>query len=163
MRGSDKVILILNKLLTGELSAADQYFVHSRMLENWGYNVLHQRLEHERMEELEHAGRLINRILFLEGVPDVQSREALNIGSTVEKILANDLAYELVVVANLKEAIALCEAERDYDTRRILVDLLQETEEDHVHWLEKQNGLLAKLGLNNYLQSAAGELSGGAS
>lgn len=163
MRGSQKVISVLNKLLTGELTAADQYFVHARMLENWGFKVLYERIEHERHDELEHAGLLINRILFLEGVPDVASRAALRIGSDVPGMLANDLAYELEVVEELKAAIALCESERDYDTRRILVHLLEETEQDHVRWLEVQVGLVAKLGLNNYLQSAAGELSSSAS
>jgi len=159
MRGSQKVISVLNKLLTGELSAADQYFVHARMLENWGFKVLYERIEHERHDELDHAGLLINRILFLEGVPDVASRAALRIGKDVPSMLANDLAYELEVVEELKAAIALCEAERDYDTRRILVHLLEETEQDHVHWLEQQVGLLDRLGLKNYLQSAAGALS----
>lgn len=159
MRGSQKVISVLNKLLTGELTAADQYFVHARMLENWGFKVLCERIEHERHDELDHAGLLINRILFLEGVPDVASRAALRIGKDVPSMLANDLAYELEVVEELKAAIALCEAERDYDTRRILVHLLEETEQDHVHWLEQQVGLLDRLGLKNYLQSAAGPLS----
>ena len=163
MRGSQKVISILNKLLTGELTAADQYFVHARMLENWGFKVLYQRIEHERHDELEHAGLLINRILFLEGVPDVASRAPLRIGADVAKMLANDLAYELEVVEELKSAIALCEAERDYDSRRLLVHLLEETEQDHVRWLEVQVGLLEKLGQKNYLQSAVGELASSAS
>ncbi|MBR9972345.1 bacterioferritin [Magnetospirillum sulfuroxidans] len=163
MQGSQKVISILNKLLTGELTAADQYFVHARMLENWGFKVLHARIEHERHDELEHAGLLINRILFLEGTPDVASRSALRIGADVPKMLANDLAYELEVVEELKSAIAVCESERDYDTRRILVHLLEETEQDHVRWLEVQVGLIEKLGLKNYLQSAAGELASSAS
>ena len=163
MHGSGKVISILNKLLTGELTAADQYFVHARMLHNWGFNVLYERIEHERNDELDHAGRLINRILFLEGIPDVASRAPLSLGADVPAMMDNDLAYELTVVKELKDAIALCESERDFETRRILVDLLEETEQDHVHWLEVQVGLIQKLGLDNYLQSAAGTLSSSAS
>jgi bacterioferritin len=159
MQGKKTVIDELNKLLTGELSAADQYFIHSRMYENWGFSVLYERIEHERVEELEHATKLIRRILFLEGTPDVASRGALKIGATVPEMLRSDLEYELGVVAALKSAIALTEAEQDYDTRRILVELLQDTEEDHTHWLEQQLGLIDKVGLHNYLQSAIGQLS----
>lgn len=155
MKGNDRVIAELNKLLTGELSAADQYFIHSRMYENWGLTALYERVEHERVEELDHAAKLIQRILFLEGVPDVASRAALAIGADVPQMLANDLAYELEVVASLRAAIALCEREQDYDSRRILVDLLRDTEEDHTYWLEQRIGLIAKMGLENFLQSAA--------
>ncbi|OAN53187.1 bacterioferritin [Paramagnetospirillum marisnigri] len=159
MQGSAKVIASLNALLTGELTAADQYFIHSRMLQNWGFQVLYQRIEHEHHDELDHADALIKRILFLEGVPDVASRAALNVGADVPAMLKNDLALEISVVAELKAAIALCEIERDYDTRRILVKMLEDTEEDHAHWLEIQIGLIERLGLKNYLQSAAGGLS----
>ena len=162
MQGKKTVIDELNKLLTGELSAADQYFIHSRMYENWGLSALYERLEHERVEELDHASRLIRRILFLEGVPDVASRGRLNIGATVPEMMKSDLAYELSVVAALRGAIALCEAEQDYDSRRILVDLLEDTEEDHTHWLEIQLGLIGKIGLANYQQSAMGKPSSNA-
>ena len=155
MRGSKTVIDTLNKLLTGELTAADQYFIHSRMYENWGLSTLYERLEHEREEELEHASKLIRRILFLEGVPDVASRAPLNIGGTVPDMMKNDLAYELAVVAALRKAIVLAETEQDFDTRRILVELLVDTE-DHTFWLEQQLGLIDKVGLPNYLQSAIG-------
>lgn len=157
MKGNARVIDTLNKLLTDELSAADQYFIHSRMYENWGFQALYHRIEHERVEELEHASRLIRRILFLEGVPDVQSRAALKIGSTVPEMLQSDLDYELAVVKNLRDAIALCETERDYDTRRILTGLLYDTEEDHTLWLEQQLRLIALAGLENYQQSAMDE------
>ena len=154
MQGKKSVIDALNALLTGELSASDQYFIHSRMYENWGFGALHERIEHERVEELEHAGKLINRILFLEGTPDIASRAALTIGATVPEMLRSDLDYELSVVAALRHSIALCESEQDFETRRILVELLEETEEDHTHWLEIQLGLIDKIGLHNYLQSA---------
>lgn len=159
MKGKANVVGELNRLLTGELSAADQYFIHSRMYENWGFRELYQRIEHERVEELEHASHLIRRILFLEGVPDVASRAPLKIGATVPEMLKNDLDYEIAVVGALRKAIALCETEQDYETRRILGDLLENTEQDHAYWLEIQLGLIAKIGLENYLQTAAGKLS----
>jgi bacterioferritin len=155
MKGVQSVIDRLNKLLTGELTAADQYFIHSRMYQNWGFQKLYARLEHERVEELEHAAKLIQRILFLEGVPDVASRAPLAIGSDVPSMIKNDLAYELQVVAALKEAIAHCEQAQDYDTRRLLGELLDDTENDHTHWLEQQLFLINAMGLNNYAQSAA--------
>ncbi|NFV78598.1 bacterioferritin [Magnetospirillum aberrantis] len=160
MQGIPSVIERLNKLLTGELTAADQYFIHSRMYQNWGFGKLYERLEHERVEELEHAAKLIQRILFLEGVPDVASRAPLAIGSDVPSMIKNDLAYELQVVAALKEAIAHCEQVQDYDTRRLLGELLDDTENDHTHWLEQQLFLINAMGLANYAQSAAGGLSG---
>jgi len=156
MKGSPKVIDTLNHLLTGELTAADQYFIHSRMYENWGLFALYERIEHERVEELDHAAQLIRRILFLEGVPDGATRKPLRIGATVPEMLGNDLTYELEVVAALRAAIALCETESDFESRRILVGLLEDTEEDHTHWLEQQLGLIDKIGLPNYLQSATG-------
>ena len=154
MQGKKSVIDELNTLLTGELSAADQYFIHSRMYQNWGFGALYERIEHERIEELEHASKLINRILFLEGMPDVASRAALTIGATVPEMLRSDLDYEMSVVAALRRSIALCESEQDFETRRILIELLKETEEDHTHWLEIQLGIIDKIGLHNYLQSA---------
>lgn len=158
MQGIPSVIDRLNKLLTGELSAADQYFIHSRMYENWGFKKLYERLEHERVEELDHASRLIRRILFLEGTPNVAARSALAIGSDVPSMMANDLAYELSVVAALKEVIAHCEQVQDYETRHLLRELLADTENDHTHWLEQQLFLIKSLGLANYQQSATGDL-----
>lgn len=159
MQGSKKVIDELNHLLRGDLTASDQYFIHSRMYENWGFRKLYERLEHEREEELVHASRLIRRILFLGGVPNVASRDPLKIGLNVPEMLQNDLDFELGVVKDLRKAIVLCEGEQDFETRRILVELLNETEEDHAHWLEVQLSLISKIGLQNYLQSAAGDIS----
>jgi bacterioferritin len=153
MKGNQKVIDTLNKLLTNELSAADQYFIHARMYEDWGLNKLFERIKHESEEELEHATALVQRILFLEGLPDVASREALNIGKDVASMLTSDLAIEYDVGRQLKEAIALCEAEKDFQTREILEVLLKDTEEDHTYWLEMQLGLIDKVGIQNYLQS----------
>jgi len=153
MKGNQNVIDTLNTLLTGELSAADQYFVHSRMYQDWGLQKLFERLEHESKEELEHAAKLVERILFLEGQPDVAARAPLRIGKDVPGMLKSDLALELEVVTALKDAIALCESSKDYQTREILEELLKDTEEDHTYWLEKQLGLIDKIGLQNYLQS----------
>lgn len=153
MQGNPIVIDTLNKLLTGEMSAADQYFIHSRMYQDWGLDKLHERIKHEAEEELLHATRLVERILFLEGTPDVASREALRIGKDVPEMLQNDLTYELEVVAALKDAIGICESYQDFQTREIIEELLKDTEEDHTYWLERQLGLIDKLGLPNYLQS----------
>lgn len=153
MKGSAKVLAYLNKQLTAELSAADQYFVHSRMYEDWGLEKLFERLKHETEEELEHATVLVQRILFLEGIPDVASRDALTIGKNVPEMLQNDLQSEYAVGAMLKEGIALCEIEKDYESREILEKLLEDTEVDHTWWLEQQLGLIDKVGLQNYLQS----------
>lgn len=153
MRGNTKVIDILNTLLTGELSASDQYFIHSRMYQDWGLNKLFERISHEQEEELQHADALIQRILFLQGIPDVASRDPLRIGADVKNMLENDLKLELEVVSALKDAIKITEQEQDYQTREILEVLLKDTEEDHTYWLEKQLGLIDKIGLENYLQS----------
>jgi len=153
MKGNAKVITQLNKLLTGELSAADLYFVQSRMYGDWGLSKLFERLKHEAEEELEHASALIERVLFLEGTPDVFARDALKIGSAVPDMLQNGLEAECAVAANLKSAIEICEAEKDYQTREILEVLLKDTEEDHTYWLEQQIGLIDKVGLQNYIQS----------
>lgn len=156
MKGSKKVIDALNALLTHELSAADQYFIHSQMYEDFGLKELYERLKHEQEEELDHAKQLVERILFLEGTPDVGPRAKLNIGTDVPSMLKNDLEYELAVVAELKDVIELCENERDYQSRNILIGLLEDTEEDHTYWLEQQLGLIEKVGLENYIQSKMG-------
>jgi len=127
------------------------------MYENWGFQALYNRIEHEREEELEHASRLIRRILFLEGTPDIASRAKLKIGSTVPEMLKSDLDYELAVVGKLKAAIALCEREEDFETRRVLTGLLYDTEQDHTLWLEQQLRLIEMTGLENYQQSAMAE------
>ncbi len=153
MKGDAKVIEYLNKLLAGELTAIDQYFVHSRMYENWGLKKLYERIEHERTDEVGHATQLIQRTLFLEGTPNLGARDPLRIGKDVSGMLKNDLDLELGVVSALKEAIAYCETARDYETREILRKMLEDTEEDHAHWLEQQLWLIEKTGLQNYLQS----------
>ena len=153
MKGNPEIIDVLNQLLTNELSAMDQYFVHARMYEDWGLNTLFERINHESDDERGHASKLIQRILFLEGTPDVAKRAALNIGSVPKQMLENDLQYEYKVADDLRNAIALCEKHGDYQTREILGVLLDETESDHMYWLEKQIGLIEKIGLQNYLQT----------
>jgi len=153
MKGKQSIIDVLNSLLAGELSAMDQYFIHSRMYDDWGLSKLYDRIGHEMEDETGHADQMIKRILFLEGTPNMVKRDALNIGSTVPEMLKSDLDLEYSVVKNLKAAIALCETERDYETRAMLVRQLEDTEEDHAYWLEKQLGLIDKIGLENYLQA----------
>jgi bacterioferritin len=154
MKGNETIIKHLNALLAGELTAIDQYFIHSRMYEDWGYTKLFERIKHEHEEETEHATRLIQRILFLEGTPDMTKRiPEIKVGKTVPKMLKNDLKLEYLVVDHLRDVIAICEKEGDYETREILEVLLDDTEEDHAYWLEQQLGLIEHIGLNNYLQS----------
>ena len=157
MKGNTKVLDVLQKLLGGELVARDQYFLHSRMYDDWGLQKLYERISHEMDDETQHADALIRRILFLEGTPDLSDFPAPRIGATVPEMLQNDLDLEYEVVGDLREAIAVCEAEKDYQTREILEVMLADTEEDHAYWLEKQLGLIEKLGLENYLQSQAGD------
>ncbi len=153
MKGNDQVITHLNTLLAGELSAIDQYFIHSRMYQNWGFSKLYERIAHEVLDETNHADALIKRILFLEGTPDLSKRDPLHVGSTVEAMLKNDLALELQVVADLRKVMAFCESVQDYRTREILQAMLKDTEDDHAHWLEQQLGMIERIGLQNYLQS----------
>ena len=153
MKGEIKVLEHLNHLLAGELAAIDQYFIHARMYQEWGFPKLAEHVGHEMQEEQSHAGLLITRILFLEGTPDMTTRQPLHIGKDVPEMLRNDLALEYRVIDELKTVIAHCEAVRDFETRNLLLGLLRDTEEDHARWLEIQLGLIDKVGLANYQQS----------
>lgn len=153
MKGNANVIAALNTLLASELSAMDQYFIHSEMYQDWGLNKLYERIGHEFEDEKGHAKLLIGRILFLEGTPDLVTRDPIHVGKDVPEMLQNDLQLEYDVATALKTAIKLCEQEQDYQTREILEKLLEDTEDDHAYWLEKQLGLIKMLGLPNYLQS----------
>lgn len=153
MKGNQRVIDALNKLLANELTAMDQYFIHSRMYEDWGLSKLFERIDHEFDDEKGHASKLIERILFLEGTPDMVTREAIRVGKDVPSMLENDLKVEYEVAAMLKETIKICEDAQDYNTREMLEVLLDDTEIDHAYWLEKQLGLIKMLGLPNYLQT----------
>jgi bacterioferritin len=153
MKGNASVIAALNSLLASELSAMDQYFIHSEMYQDWGLNKLYERISHEFEDEKGHAKLLIGRILFLEGTPDLTTRDPIHVGKDVPEMLQSDLQLEYDVAAALKTVIKLCEQEQDYQTREILEKLLDDTEDDHAYWLEKQLGLIKLVGLPNYLQS----------
>jgi bacterioferritin len=153
MKGSQKVIDLLNRQLTLELSSMDQYLAHSKLYEDWGVNKLHAQLVHEYEEELEHAQAIIERILFLEGEADTASRQPIKIGASVKEILENDLEAELTVASSLREIIGICETENDYVTRDMLKKLLEDTEMDHIYWLERALGLIERIGVQNYIQS----------
>ena len=152
MQGTPQVIDYLKELLRGELAARDQYFAHSRIYEDQGFTKLYTRLDHEMQEETQHADALLRRILMLGGRPDMRPT-AFTPGETVPDMLRKDLATEYEVRAALQEGMALCERAGDYVTRDILLAQLRDTEEDHAYWLEKQIGLIDKVGLQNYLQS----------
>ena len=152
MKGDKAVIDYMNELLAGELAARDQYFIHSRMYAEWGFNKLFERLNHEMTEETEHAEQFIRRILMLEGTPTMVPT-GLNIGSDLVSMLTADLNTELEVRDALKKGIRLCEEKQDYVTRDIMVKQLSDTEEDHAHWLEQQLRLIEMMGLENYKQS----------
>lgn len=153
MKGNDTIIAALNNLLACELAAMDQYFIHSRMYHDWGLTKLFERIAHEFDDEKGHAEQLINRILFLEGIPDMVTRDPINIGADTPAMLRSDLEVEYKVAKDLKDTIALCEQERDFVTRDMLQVLLEDTEMDHAYWLEQQLGLIDKIGLDNYLQA----------
>jgi len=153
MKGDKKIIDILNTLLTGELSASDQYLIHGEMLADLGLPQLAAHMLHESEHEHLHAKLIIQRILFLEGTPNVAKRDALNIGKNVKQMLENDLALEYSVVKHLKKAIEACEKTEDFITRDMLVQQLDDTEMDHAYWLEKQLKLIKLVGLENYQQT----------
>ncbi|MCW8092361.1 bacterioferritin [Alteromonas sp. ASW11-130] len=153
MKGNKNIIKALNELLAYELAAMDQYFIHSEMYEDWGLRKLYERINHEFDDERGHATKLIQRILFLEGTPDMTIRTGFQVGKEVPEMLESDLRVEYEVDKKLREVIAVCETEKDYVTRDMLVTLLDDTEMDHAYWLEKQLGLIKRIGLENYLQS----------
>lgn len=153
MQGNQQVIDVLKQLLAGELAARDQYFVHSRLCDDWGLSKLAEHYEHERQEESGHADAILKRLLFLDATPDLNQQDKVNMGTDVISMLKNDLQLEYQVQAALKAAIQVCETQQDYVTREILRVQLSDTEEDHAYWLEKQLGLIDKIGLQNYLQS----------
>lgn len=153
MKGNNNIIAALNGLLAAELAAIDQYFLHSEMYADWGLTKLYERIAHEAEDEKGHAKLLIERILFLEGTPDMHTRTPVRIGKDVPEMLQFDLQLEYDVAADLKKTIALCEVEKDYQTREVLEKLLEDTEEDHAYWLEQQLRLIKMIGLANYQQS----------
>ena len=156
MQGDKQVIAHLNKILRNELTAINQYFLHSRMLKDWGLHRLGHYEYEESIDEMKHADRLIERILFLEGLPNLQDLGKLMIGQDVKEILECDLKLEEMAIPDLREAVAHCESVRDYVSREILEDIL-ESEEEHVDWLETNLELIGRIGIENYQQSQMGE------
>ena len=152
MKGDTKVLQFLNRALTNELTAINQYFLHSRMFNNWGLGKLAEYEQKESTDEMKHADRLIERILFLEGLPNLQDLDKLLVGENVPEALSCDLKLEQRALPLLREAINHCESVSDFVSRELLEDIL-ESEEEHIDWLEIQLGLVEDVGLQNYLQS----------
>ncbi|MFH4354714.1 MAG: bacterioferritin [Neisseriaceae bacterium] len=151
MEGRQRIIDCLNELLADELMSRDQYFIHSEMYKDWGYEKLYTRIAGEMGDEVEHSRQIIQRILSLGGSPNM-TPSPVDVRKDVPEMMKADLAIELKVRNNLKKAIRLCEVEKDFVTRKFLIDQLRDTEEDHAYWLEQQLKLIEDLGLENYLQ-----------
>lgn len=152
MKNNKEVIDLLNKILKNELSAINQYFLHSRITENWGLIKLSKKIYDESIEEMQHADELIKRILFLEGLPNLQDLNKLLIGEDVKEIIECDLKIEYLAHNDLKKGIKLCEEHNDFVSRELLVKISQ-NEEEHIDWLETQLELIMRVGIENYQQS----------
>jgi bacterioferritin len=150
MRGDAKIITLLNEVLTAELTAINQYFLHSRMCRNWGYKHLGEHIKKESIDEMKHADELIERVLFLEGLPNVQRLGTVMIGQSVAEILKNDLALEMAALPRLNQGVATCRDAGDTGSEELLREILV-SEEKHVDWLESQLALIAQVGEQNYL------------
>lgn len=157
MQGDATVLKFLNEALKNELTSINQYFLHARMLDNWGMKRLGKIEYEESIDEMKHADRLVKRILFLDGLPNLQDLGKLFIGEDVKEILECDLRREMEAHPMYKAAIAHCESVKDFVTRELLVQI-QKSEEEHIDFIEEQLGLIEKMGLPNYVQSAAGEI-----
>jgi bacterioferritin len=150
MKGNDRVIDLLNEVLTGELTAINQYFIHARMCENWGYQRLWKKVRDESIDEMKHADRLIKRILYLDGLPNLQRLGKLSVGQTVPEQLTLDLEMEKAAIKRFNDGIAVCRDAGDNGSRELLEEMLV-SEEEHANWLEEQLTLISQLGEQNYL------------
>jgi bacterioferritin len=150
MKGHDKVIDLLNEVLTGELSAINQYWLHARICENWGYQRLWKKVREESLDEMKHADKLIDRVLYLDGLPNLQRYHKINVGQTVPEQLQLDLDVEKAAVKLLNDGIEICRSLGDNGSRELLEEILV-AEEEHVNWLEAQLELIAQVGVENYL------------
>jgi bacterioferritin len=152
MKGHPKVISQLNRVLTFELTAINQYFLHARMFKHWGLEKLNEKEYKKSIQDMKHADKLIERVLFLEGLPNLQQLDKLRIGEDAEEMLSCDKEAVTEQIAVLRDVIKLCETEQDYVTRDLLEDLLED-EEEHLDWIESQQELIGQTGIQNYLQS----------
>ena len=155
MKGDAKIIDLLNEVLTGELTAINQYFLHAKMCQNWGYQRLHEHIRKESIDEMKHADKLVERILFLEGLPNLQNLGKLFIGEGPREAIECDLRLEMLAVPDLRAGIAFCESVGDYTSRELLGDILESVEE-HIDWLETQLELMSRVGEQAYLQRMIG-------
>jgi bacterioferritin len=150
MKGSPRVVDLLNEVLTAELTAINQYFLHGEMCRNWGYERLYETVRKHSMDEMKHAENLIERILYLEGIPNVQRLGKINIGETVSEQLASDLKLETEAVARVNRSLQICGEEGDHGSRQLLEQILK-SEEEHINWLEAQHQLVRQVGEQGYL------------
>ncbi len=156
MKGKAKIIAALNDVLTGELTAINQYFLHGKMCKNWGFVKIGEKIYKESIDEMKHAAILTDRILFLEGLPNLQKLGRIKIGEDVNEILASDLALEMEAIPRLRESIELCWAESDHGTRDLFEKILV-SEEEHADWIETQISVIKSIGLQNYLAQQLAE------
>jgi bacterioferritin len=150
MRGDDDILELLNDVLTGELTAINQYFVHAKMCDNWGYKRLAEKVRDESIDEMKHAEELVERVLYLEGIPNLQRLGTLRVGETVAEQFESDLAVEKAALERLRNGIVLCWEKGDHGSRELLESILTD-EEDHVDWLETQQETINQIGIEHYL------------